>query len=179
MIKGVLLTSVGVVLAAAVVGVIIMVLSIDNCSGETKAQWPVVNGAVIGSNASESSSNDEAPSVMLGTSDENWTVVVSFEYAVNNVRYTGLQLWAANESEARSQETRYSKGAVASVYYNPKKPSSAVVEPREVYYSTLDRFVLPFLMGVPGLAFACGFLVAGIGKIREKAASPIGKEAGT
>lgn len=167
MIKGMLIITAGVGIAALVVWIIVMALSVDRYSGDTTAQWHVVTGNIIGFNASKSSSNDDAPSVMIGASNENWTVMVSFGYQVNGVTYTDTQMWIANESMARSQESKYRKGAVASVYYNPNNASSALIEPKEVYYNTFDRFVLPLLLGIPGLAFAFGFIAEGIGEIRR------------
>jgi hypothetical protein len=168
MIKDVLQIVLGALIAAFIVGVLAMAMSIDRYPANTRSQWPTVTGIVIHSSAFESSSNDEAPTVMFGLSDEDWNVAVSFEYEIDGVRYSSHQMWVADQSEARSQKAKYSPGAAVPIYYNPKRTSSSVVEPREVYYNSGDRFLLPLLIGIPGLVFAGRVAVAGIGPIVER-----------
>ncbi len=167
MIKGILLMLLGISILALFAWVITFLVSVDRYSAKTKAGWPTVPGTVTHSTAIENSPNDEAPSVMAGFSDQNWTVTVSFEYMVNGSPYASFQMWAANQSDAQSQKNKYSSGTVVPVHYKPDQPSTSVVEPGEEYYNSTDRIIVPLVAGGAGLFWAGAALYYGVLYLRE------------
>ena len=91
-------------------------------SVKRSAAWPQVKGNVLASSVVESHSQS-------GTS---YRAEVKYEYAVDGVHYTSDRIkfgWQKTRKRAtKATAERYPAGSSVRVYYNPRKPSSSVLE---------------------------------------------------
>ena len=90
-----------------------------------QSEWPTVQGSVLTADTTYD------PGDFRGGGPEYWGLEVGFHYEVDSVRYADKQAWRirGDKIEAEQRVLRYASGTPVQVYYNPKKPSSAVVVP--------------------------------------------------
>jgi len=110
--------------------------------------WPTAQGVIVSSD----SSYEREPPVSHLFSSHDWLVAVSFDYEIEGELFTWYQQWYESKAEAEKAKLKYSPGAKVTIYYNPKIPTVAVVEPEKRLLSTADLvfymlFVAPFLGG--------------------------------
>jgi len=102
-----------------------------------------------------------------GTYYTNFDVYIRYQYSVNGVSYTSRSVNSIDSpSYPYSYASRYPFGKDVTVYYNPKDPSKAVLEPGFVdIFKTFDVF--SYLIFGAGLYFI--FLgISRIKKIRDR-----------
>ena len=92
------------------------------------AGWPAVQGTVTESWIEEDTSTDSD-----GTVTSRYAPKVSYRYAVMGMEYQGNRIdfgpgKSGNRTNAEKVLARYPKGGAALVYYNPEKPTEAVLE---------------------------------------------------
>jgi hypothetical protein len=83
---------------------------------DTKAQWPITRGVVISFSESRDFEYDE-----IWFSSE-------FAYEIGGLRYTAGQFWIVGLLSSANAR-RYIPGEVVTVYYNPEKPETSVINP--------------------------------------------------
>ena len=91
-------------------------------SAKRSAAWPQVKGNVLASSVVESH-------YQSGTS---YRAEVKYEYAVDGVRYTSDRIkfgWRKGSKRGtKATAERYPTGSSVRVYYDPRKPSSSVLQ---------------------------------------------------
>jgi Protein of unknown function (DUF3592) len=107
----------------------------DLIDGIRSMEWPSVEGRTI----------DHA--VTLGASKYRVddALVFAYAYSVDGVRYQGMRFdYAGGNSASRSRALlkKYGVGRRVSVYYDPKRPDRAVLEPGIGWWT-----VVPVLLG--------------------------------
>lgn len=90
--------------------------------------WPSTMGKIIASDVEPYSTDDE-------TGDTRSSVSIRYSYAVNAKTYRGDRVGWGKKTvlltpAAQSLSERYPVGAAVPVFYDPAKPSSALLEPR-------------------------------------------------
>ena len=113
----------------------------------TGVDWPTAKGVIILSG----SSYEREPPISHLFNSQDWLVTVSFEYEVQGVRYSWYQQWYETKPEAERKQLQYSPGATITIYYNPKMPSIAVVEPEKKLVSIPDLMYVLFIIPVLGV----------------------------
>jgi len=78
----------------------------------------------------------------------DWLVIVSFEYEVQDKRYSCYQQWYTSKAETQKELVKYSPGAIVPVYYDPNLPTFGVVEPEKRLFSIAD-LIFPILIIIP------------------------------
>jgi hypothetical protein len=119
-----------------------------------RSQWPTAQGKVT--------SFDLDGEI---TGGDNVMADVGFTYSVDGVQYRSRQKWNVGEEffgsepgEAIAARRKYSQGAGVRVYYNPDRPSQAVLEPNAIDF---DWRHYPY-----GLVFFAGLGLLGFGLIK-------------
>ena len=110
-------------------------------NGRDSENWPSTQGQIVNSAVRVSSDED-------GTT---YHADVTFDYVVNDHRYTGDevsfgQYGSSNRNHAREIVARYASGTGVLVYYNPEQSQTAVLEPGVTWSSF-------FILGM-GLCFS-------------------------
>jgi len=96
---------------------------------ELSQNWPNAQGTITVSTVRESSSTDDD-----GYVSTYYHPKVEYEYEVGGQAYTGKHVsfggstGYGNPAQAKAKLERYPVGALVQVYYNPEKPSEAVLE---------------------------------------------------
>ncbi|MDR3487705.1 MAG: DUF3592 domain-containing protein [Bradyrhizobium sp.] len=110
-------------------------------------KWPWVEGTISTSTIEADDTdgaNDEA--------DDAWSsVLISYSYAVNGKTYKGSRIiWGGKtvmpKPAAQILSTRYPVGASVRVFYDPRKPRSALLEPRHQGNSVAMSAMVLFLI---------------------------------
>jgi len=144
--SGSILASVCVGLFALVLGGIGAFLLVQYFRNKQKAQestnWPSVEGKITGQNIRV----DEVDS------DDSFRIsyipVVHFEYSVNNAPFEGKRLAFGSEPSFSSRKkaeaflASYPVGQIVPVFYNPEKPSEAVLS------QTLRKMTASLIVGI-------------------------------
>jgi hypothetical protein len=123
--------------------------------------WPQISGTVLvsGVEARRSTSSE-------GGSSTTYNVSVVYEYEVDSQRYrsnrvtVGGAVWGGYRG-AQKQAARYPMGASVPVYYNPRNPTSAVLEKRA------PSAVLLFVMALIFLTVAALFVAYSLGLLNS------------
>ena len=116
-------------LAIAVYGLIVLY------HARRSTTWPSTEGVITQSN------------VVRG--DDSYAPAVVYSYTINGVRYQGKDiasgpvLASSTEAYARNYLARYPVGTPVAVYYDPKIPATAVLEP-----GILKKSFVPLVFGL-------------------------------
>lgn len=111
-------------------------------------RWPTTQGRIVSSGVQQYEVTDE------GTTSTQYKVSVVYSYEVRGRKFTsdrlrmGVVIGASFPGHAKRTARYYPVGGEVTVYYNPKKPSDAVLHP----YTNL--FLLPWLMAAAVLWLA-------------------------
>lgn len=118
------------VLALVALGVFMIAYSVrSRKKAEASQSWPSTVGQVIAAEVKQSVSTDDDDRVRYASYPS-----VEYEYQVAGQTYTGKQIAfggvvaTGNRNKAAAQLARYPAGGQVTVYYNPEKPSEAVLE---------------------------------------------------
>lgn len=128
--------------------------------------WPAVPGIVIVSEVRESHSTDED-----GHTSTSYYPHVEYSYTANGISYTGKQisfggvLGRSNPSAAQDVVARYPLNAPVTVYYNPEKPSEAVLE-RALSGGGKAAKIIGIILIVLSVIIACPLLVGLINSLK-------------
>ena len=134
--------------------------------GIDTSHWPSVEGTIIDSQVRSSSSHDRD----TRTTTVSYIIKLRYEYVVADKRYEGSNrnltfdavAKSASEREMELERTsKYPVGGRIRVYYDPRKPSRAVLDTSPASASTKVAFSLLVFMG------AVFGLVAVFGKERN------------
>jgi len=108
-------------------GCVLLVIAIRRSVKASKSlKWPNVNGAILQS------------MVVAQAQGRGRAYVprVSYEYEIDGISYSGTAITVCDSSLGRawSQKIvdRYPGGAPVKIYYNPEKPSDALLEPGNI-----------------------------------------------
>jgi hypothetical protein len=118
----------GLVLAG--VGLIAVVFGILQLrTAKASAGWPAVKGKIVLAGVETSSSTDED-----GSTSRRYSPRVEYAYTVSGRKYTSHQAAVGSRRtygsrSAAEAKLAYRSGQQVDVYYNPQKPSQAVLEP--------------------------------------------------
>ncbi len=93
--------------------------------GRQSRAWATTSGTIIHAAVTKPSNNHSTQA----------SASIRYQYHVDGVAYTGsrIHFGAAlnfNKSDARAAVTRYPRGATVTVYYHPRRPRIAALEPR-------------------------------------------------
>jgi hypothetical protein len=131
-------------------------------AGTDTSRWPSVEGTIVESQVRLSSSRDRD----TRTRTRDYCLRVRYEYVVADKRYEGSNRNLTFDAVARSvseqemervRTSEYSVGSRIRVYYDPRKPSRAVLDPSPAKASSRVAFILLVVMGaVFGLAAVFG-----------------------
>jgi hypothetical protein len=83
---------------------------------DTKAQWPTTQGVV---NSFSEYLDFEYDEIRFSS---------EFAYEIGGLRYTADQFWIVGRFSA-ANTPRYNTGEIVTVYYNPEKPDTSVINP--------------------------------------------------
>lgn len=131
------------------IGLILIVLSINLLwKSQQVNQWQETTGTILTSELKE---------YIKKPSDKAYQLKVSYEYIVKGKQYLSRRIFfgdtlrASSRLVAEAQRIKYQPGTTVTVYYNPKKPKEALLQPGidSIIYWTL--------------AFGSIFLVFGLG----------------
>jgi hypothetical protein len=118
-------TFVSIALVVLIVFVFVYTAMQSNRARET---WATVDGRIVESRVEvRSRPGAERPDMQYGA-------VVVYEYTVAGKRYRSGRVsfegtaWRANRDAAEADRARYAEGAKVSVFYDPHKPGSAVLD---------------------------------------------------
>lgn len=120
--------------------------------------WTVADGQVINRQAKRSRGHQR-----------QYEILVTYEYTVDGRRYTGrrhtfaiasVERVSANSISQALERAGFPVGQKVRVFYNPKDPSKAVLNP---HIGTGSKLMYVAVIGFSGL----GFLAAVFGKVRQ------------
>jgi uncharacterized protein DUF3592 len=133
-------------LASALVGSGFLIFGcISLIKNGTSRKWPQVAGTITQSVIKKNT----------GTDSNSYDVLIQYEYAVNIVRYTGEQemgsyVW---ERSAQAAVERYAVNSSVVVYYDPEKPTNAVLKPSYTAGISAIAAAIVFLLLAARLAY--------------------------
>lgn len=114
---------------------------------EARSQWPTTPGTV-----SEVKFHDADP-----TDDNDYSfATIGFQYKVSGTLETSRQQLNYGTAAQKAQIS-YRPGQTTTVYYNPTKPESAVIEPSKVDLYEVSRWweVILRIMAFPSIILGC------------------------
>jgi len=97
-----------------------------------------------------------------------WTMELEYRYTVDGTEHTGTAIHLGSfpsygtEKQAKEVEAKYREGNSVTVYYNPKDPTKAVLEPGVASAGesiSLSVFLLGLVLLLGGFAIKSGFLL--------------------
>jgi hypothetical protein len=96
------------------------------------ADWPLVRGTVLKSEAERRSSDS-------GSTRKSYAPLVEYRYRVNNVDYISRQIKlgvvvSSSQAYATKVAARYPRGSQIDVHYDPANPSNAALENPSGFY---------------------------------------------
>jgi hypothetical protein len=105
------------------------------------ARWPTVTGRVV------SAALEDGPPRGRPIPVASHRAVVSYAYEVAGKEWVAHRVFVGDEQfrpgdEARDRVRKYEPGSVVQVYYDPRDPSNAVLEPYAVWSETARWIVL-------------------------------------
>ena len=133
-------------LASALVGSGFLIYGcVSLIRNRTNRKWPQVAGTITQSDMVRNSDPDGDP----------YSVSIQYEYMVNSVRYAGAQeigsyVW---KRSAQSAIERYAVKSSVVVYYDPEKPTDAVLKPGYTTGISAIAAAIVFLLLAARLAF--------------------------
>jgi len=139
-------------LFAGVGGLVVLVIIRGMVIEERSAEWPqVYDGKVLASSVVETR-----------TESVSYSVKVRYEYTVDGVRNTSDRIkFGAVSGGKRSAEAtweRYPAGSLVTVYYDPEKPSSSVLERDMEAGSNFFVLLIGLVILGAGIAMTLGLL---------------------
>lgn len=102
--------------------------------------WPKKEGVILSSEFVSSIDSDKKPI---------YTAEILYEYYIENIKYVGNSVtvggltYTSNPNYAQLLINKYQKNTKVEVFYNPKNPEQAVLEPGFNWLASL-----PFLIGI-------------------------------
>ena len=133
-------------------GVVVLIIIGGMVIAERSAEWPQVKGKVLTSRVVESISDK-------GT---NYSAKVKYEYEVVGVRYTSdrIKFGARSLGKGSAVATweRYPAESEVTVYYDPEKPSSSVLEQEMEQGSNFFALLVGLVFLGAGIAMTLGLL---------------------
>ena len=137
-------------------------LVIFNLRSKKKAEgsqnWPSTAGSVTLSEVKQTTSTDDD-----GHESHGYYPLVNYTYQVAGQNYTGKNITFGSKlgynqpAKASADLARYPLGAAVSVYYDPQKPSDAVLERRAGGFKL--GLVIGIICLVLGVCIGCGLLI--------------------
>jgi len=120
--------NVPVVIIAASMGVLMLLFFIASWMlSRRAANWPLARGTVLSSGTEKVTKDSD------GRRSVTYAPAIEYAYRVNDVDYVSRQVklgvtLSASQSYAAGVASRYPKGAVIDVHYDPANPSNAALE---------------------------------------------------
>lgn len=114
---------------AAIGAILIGYSAVNLRKGKATTLWPSVNGKILGSDVrSEEQVRERKQKLLFYNAD------VKYNYTVNGKEYVSDKIRADLRGKTQTDEARrlvqlYSPGRTVAVYYNPRSPGDAVLEP--------------------------------------------------
>ena len=119
---------------ATIIGAMIMAYGFLTIFRSRKTRtWPTVEGTIIASGIVKKMGSSSPGSTNV-TNNDTYKAEIAYEYEVDGRRYVSnrvhlLDISSSNYSRAESIQSRYKTGAPVRVYYSPKNPEQALLEP--------------------------------------------------
>ena len=132
-------------IVAGVVGVLLVGMALFQARQALRAaRWPTVQGRVL------SAELEDGPSMGRFIPVASYRAVVTYAYEVAGQEFTSKRVFFGDEvpqtgDGARDRVRTYSSGTVVQVWYDPRNPSSAVLEPYAAWTQTTTWLVLAAL----------------------------------
>ncbi len=136
---------------------------------QKSSNWPSTSGLIVFSGVKSKDSKKHPSDKAFDAAPTSYQAAIKYKYAVNGKVYTGDTLYFGDigirtRSRAEKIVLRYPKGEKVPVFYDPKKPKTAVLMPG----ITKDSF------GLLGLGLICIFgslhmIFSAIRKNRDRA----------
>ena len=132
----------------AVVGFVLIYMYFKNLARVRASEgWPASQGTILESWVRESTTTDDD-----GSTSSHYYPEVRYAYQVVGVEYQGDKLTfgpksGSAQSKAAQVVSNYPKGATVTVYYDPQKPSTSVLE-RNVSKSLLLYGMIFIIIGI-------------------------------
>ena len=120
--------NVPVVIIAASMGVLMLLFFVASWMlSRRAANWPLARGTVLSSGTEKVTKDSD------GRRSVTYAPAIEYAYRVNDVDYVSRQVklgvtLSASQSYADGVASRYPKGAVIDVHYDPANPSNAALE---------------------------------------------------
>lgn len=117
--------------------------------GRRTQSWPTTGGSVISSHVEEKRDYDDE-----GNLNRTYYPIIEYEYTVGGDRFQGDSYQALKTSmsrrKARQVVSGYNPGEEVTVFYNPEKPSDAVLVPgfSNILYVLLAMGIILILAGI-------------------------------
>lgn len=131
-------------------GILFFVLAFVQKSKAKKAAetWPKTDGIVENSELSVSHSHDSD-----GSSSTTYSAHVNYSYKVNGMSYKndaiGFGRSSGGKKKAEKKLAQYPQGTPVTVYYDPKDPTKAVIEPvASTFGMYLFVGIMLFVLGI-------------------------------
>jgi Protein of unknown function (DUF3592) len=121
---------------------------------QVSQSWPSTTGQITDSQVSRSQSTDSD-----GDTSTSYSAQVAYTYQVGEQTYSGKQIAFgfnpsySSESKAQADAARYPVGSQVPVYYDPSKPSDAVLQ-RQVSGSKVG-LILGIIFIIIGVCVTC------------------------
>lgn len=118
-------TFVSIALVVLIVFVLVYTAMKSNRARET---WAIVDGRIVESRVEvRSRPGAERPDLQYGAAVVYEYAVAGKQFRSGRVSFEGTA-WRANRDAAEADRARYVEGAKVSVFYDPQKPESAVLD---------------------------------------------------
>lgn len=119
--------------------------------GASSRRWPTTEGEVLDSRAEVDPTSDPG--------DLSYRPKVRYRYRVNDREYVSENLTYKGYSTAQevveAMAGRYPTGSQVQVYYHPRHPNRAVLEPG----TTLWQYLIPIMLAAGGMATGIALLL--------------------
>jgi hypothetical protein len=118
--------------------------------------WPTVEGRIVDAKLDSYRDTDN---------NVNYSAKVRFTFQVNGTEFSsakvswGGRVTSQSPNQANAVLARYPEGAAVPVYYNPRKPAQAVLEPREQGGLKNLTWIMSIFLGLGAIFFAVGFFI--------------------
>jgi hypothetical protein len=114
-------------------------------------EWPTVEGVIVSS---------EVSSTGL---DEYFCTDIRYQYVVNGIEYVSTRVEVQDvctnsRNTARSTVSRYPSGKIVELYYNPTKPTFAVLVPGLPAHNSIVILIMVFIFGFGVILTHKGFV---------------------
>jgi hypothetical protein len=118
-------TVVSIALVVLIVFVFVFTAAMNK---RARSQWATTEGRVVESRVeARNPPNADRPSIRYGARVVYEYAVAGKAYRAERVSFDGT-LWRPTREAAEADRARYAEGAKVSVFYDPERPQSAVLE---------------------------------------------------